>query len=383
MANPPSSNDDFYSKALASLSHQMTLASDNDATATNASNSAAEAIKIESYAKSLVEEDLPKIDSAVKSYLSLVAARSAVASDIDVLPDLASISSVQCTFASTAKTPMDANRCALICARTLLSTINSTNIPPESTAVEEISATKVHDETKSGEEEKIMQIQLQSNATQILWNRLVQSLSNSTGDKAKQNKPSKVLGRQSLQVAYPYVQERLRRGLLLSGDNSNTASSTADNDATKTASSQNNPLHAVSNEVLPPVNPPKGIDIEQWEAFFTEFGNLLNCACSDNWCDEKEPPQSAAPSSSKVEHDDSALLWSNDKGLAELQTRRENRAQRATKALASVDGAKAVVADALSSSASGGECRLPLEGAGVVEHWRGNVLVGSEKVTRP
>ena len=49
-------------------------------------------------------------------------------------------------------------------------------------------------------------------------------------------------------------------------------------------------------------------------------------------------------------HDDSALLWSNDKGLAELQSRRVNGAQRATKALASVDDAKTAVVDALGES---------------------------------
>lgn len=124
-------NGDFCSKALASLSHQMTLSS--DATAAAAASAAAAAADIQSYAKALVELDLPKIDTAVKTYLSLVAARSAVASDADVL-SVGALSSAgaagrqqqqrQCTFAPSA----DANRSALVCARALLSAINSTTV---------------------------------------------------------------------------------------------------------------------------------------------------------------------------------------------------------------------------------------------------------------
>ena len=106
----------------------MTLSSD----AAAAASAAAAAADIQSYAKALVELDLPKIDTAVKTYLSLVAARSAVASDADVL-SVGALSSAgaagqqqqrQCTFAPSA----DANRSALVCARALLSAINSTTV---------------------------------------------------------------------------------------------------------------------------------------------------------------------------------------------------------------------------------------------------------------
>mmetsp|Transcript_26136 Transcript_26136/g.44549 ORF Transcript_26136/g.44549 Transcript_26136/m.44549 type:complete len:330 (-) Transcript_26136:123-1112(-) len=315
MVNPNPNSDEFYARALASFNNQMALA-----------NTTA-AIDIESYAKTLVEDDLPKIDSAVKSFLSLVAARSAVASDIDVISPSTVTGTPQCTFATSVKTPMDANRCALMCARTLLSTINSTNIPSDS--IESTTENENKDETKSDYEEK-MKIELQKRATQILWNRLVQQSSAGTGEEAKQTKPSKVLGRDSLRVLYPYIQERFRRGMVQNDIAADT----------KSAPQSNNSLQfqSLSNDLLPPVNPPKGIENDQWEAFYTEFGDLLFRACD---------AKSESKSSKGIEHDDSALIWSNDKGSAELRQRREMRAQRATEALSSVEGAKAVVADAV------------------------------------
>ena len=71
-------DDDFITRALSSLSNQMALA--------NVAGEPDEK-KIEAHAQSLVDEDKPKIDSSVKSYLSLVAARSVVASEIDVLSE--------------------------------------------------------------------------------------------------------------------------------------------------------------------------------------------------------------------------------------------------------------------------------------------------------
>jgi len=374
MVDPNPNNDEFYTKALASFNQQMALANNNN---NNNNNAAAAANEIETYAKSLVEDDLPKIDSAIKSYLSLVAARSTVASDIDVISTTSSAlltdTTKQCTFASCVKTPLDANRCALMCARTLLSTINSTIIPPESISEGGRSTIIItnsndddddDDETNNNNEEEKMKGEVQTNAARILWNRLVgrqqqqQQSSNgsaATGDKkAKQTKPSRVLGRESLHVAYPYIEERLRRGILLLNNDNNGADAVGANDddddyddASKPVL-QTNPLHSFSNEILPPVKPPKGIDIDQWEAFFVEFRSLLDRACSSsitsNSSSSEKEPQSTL--SSKVD-DDSALLWSSDKGVAELRLRREMRAQRATEALSSVEGAKAVVADAV------------------------------------
>ena len=375
MANPnnndPNNNDDFYARALASFNQHMTLANNNNHNNNTAAVSTTnDIINVEAYAKSLVEDDSPKIDAAVKSYLSLVAARSVVASDIDVLPSGATITTndvvqQQCTFATSTKSALDANRCALICARTLLSTINSTTIPSISSTIEAETSNASNndiDETKTNEEERA-KLQLQKNTTEVLWNRLVQqssssssssskSSSSSTGeDKTRQIKPSKVLGRTSLFVAYPYIQERFRRGVLLSENKGNDTDDTRDN---TTETKTNLPLESLSNDVLPPVNPPKGIELDQWKAFYTEFGILLSRACSvdDDDYDAEAKEETSQNNKETVEqhHDDSALLWSNDKGLAELQSRRVNRAQRATKALASVDDAKTAVVDALGGS---------------------------------
>jgi hypothetical protein len=326
MVNPtPQNDDDFYARAMASFHQQMDIAN------TNTNNNDEPLIDVEEYAKSLVEDDLPKIDAAVKSYLSLVAARSAVASDIDVLSTSAPTDVVQCTFATTTKSSsMDANRYALLCARVLLTTINSTNVPTE-----ELSTipptTSDNDETKSAKDED-MKLQLQNNTTKILWNRLVKSSASSTGDKSKQMKPSKVLGRTSLLVAYPYIQERFRRGILLNESDGN--------DTPAADESKTNPLRSLSNDLLQPVSPPKGIDIDQWKAFYTEFGQLLSRACGNHNDDQSK------------QHDDSALLWSSDKGVAELQSRRESRVQRASQALASVDDVKTEIADSLKVSSS-------------------------------
>lgn len=321
MVNPtPQNDDDFYARAMASFHQQMDIAN------TNTNNNDEPLIDVDEYAKSLVEDDLPKIDAAVKSYLSLVAARSAVASDIDVLSTSAPTDVLQCTFEQR----NHHHRYALLCARVLLTTINSTNVPTE-----ELSTipptTSDNDEAKSAKDED-MKLQLQNNTTKILWNRLVKSSASSTGDKSKQMKPSKVLGRTSLLVAYPYIQERFRRGILLSESDSN--------DTPAVDESKTNPLRSLSNDLLQPVSPPKGIDIDQWKAFYTEFGQLLSRAC-DNHNDDQSN-----------QHDDSALLWSSDKGVAELQSRRENRVQRASQALASVDDVKTEIADSLKVSSS-------------------------------
>ncbi|KAL7529159.1 hypothetical protein ACHAWF_002862 [Thalassiosira exigua] len=317
MVIPPGS-DDFYSRALASFNQQM-------AASARASAAAAD---VESRAKALVE-DGPKIDAAVKAYLSLVAARSATASDVDVVPDGRDSSDVRCTLSTSADggSPADANRRALACARTLLSAVNSTTIPaghgPAAPGDDEQS--KVDDEEKAKAE-------LQADVARVLWNGLVQS-SRAGGDKAKRSKPSRALGRESLSVAYPYIRERFRRGIVLSGDED--AASISDD---ATTPDQGDPIRSVPDEALPPIGPPNGIDVDQWRAFYTEFGSLLSRACGGG-----DRPQSTA---AKTE-DDSALLWSSDGGAAELRRRREMRAQRASEAAASVDGAKAAVKDAL------------------------------------
>lgn len=121
---------------------------------------------------------------------------------------------VQCTFtsstlsSSTTMNTTDANRCALACARTLLTTINSTCIPQP---IGEDEATT----TSSDKTQEKKEVQMQNDTIRILWNGLVNT---STGESAssldkKQLKPSKLLGRNCLMVAYPYVVERFHRGV--------------------------------------------------------------------------------------------------------------------------------------------------------------------------
>jgi len=152
-------------------------------------------------------------------------------------------------------------------------------------------------------------------------------------------KPSKVVGRHSLLIAYPYIQERFRRGVsLLASSNGNveqdgtidtttsTTTTTTTDSSTLSEGQLNPPLHALSNKVLPPVLPPKGVDIEKWRAFYLEFGHLLLLSSSSN--------SSAVVMQDEGLPNDSALLWSKDGGAAELQSRRESRTRRAAEAMA-------------------------------------------------
>mmetsp|Transcript_97 Transcript_97/g.211 ORF Transcript_97/g.211 Transcript_97/m.211 type:complete len:373 (-) Transcript_97:48-1166(-) len=335
-------NEDFYYRALSSFTRHMNLASMSYE-------------DTEAFAKSLIENDSPKIDAAVKSYLSLVAARSAVASKTDVLGTSTVIdssdgrilseglvstmaiaegrnnenprvlnssspgfnqetshhpvgnSNLKCTFATNlngANSPVDANRCALICARNLLTTINSTKIPP--LAGEDIKG-KCDDATAN---------QLEKEVIRILWNWSISKTSDSNLPKSidnKKSKPSKLFGKKALVIVYPYIIERFRRGLKKDETNKSPVSF---------SDQSNNLLQSISDEELPPVLPPTGIDIGQWEAFYFEFGELLSNVCC------------VQPCVNEAKEDDSALLWSTDRGVTELQQRRERRAQRATDALA-------------------------------------------------
>lgn len=400
MASDNDSNStigDFHSRALSSFYNQLLLHSNDVGTnagkisysndVTNAQRrEEEEEAEVESFAQYLVEDDTPKIDSAVKAYLSLVVARSAVQSEIDVISTsplsslLVSSSSSRevaagaadgvttndeegsreccCTFAGNG----DANRCALFCARTLLSAINSTILPSLESDVssegDDIDDTNADNETRR----KMKQRQkLQSDTTRIIWNKLAKNASSlsPSGDKLANTtnvvsismKPSKVLGRQSLLVAYPYIQERFRRGGMTltdaknvistktipssldndsTNDNIMTASTTITADTTTTNTPFHLPLQSLSNEILPPVLPPKGINVDQWKAFYTEFGQLLLIASSSS---SSSTLSSAVVMGTGKRPNDSALLWAKDGGAAELQSRRESRTRRAAEAL--------------------------------------------------
>lgn len=163
----------------------------------------------------------------------------------------------------------------------------------------------------------------------------------------RNNKPSKVLGRRSLIVAYPYIQERLRRGhgrgeqadVDVDGDAIDfRAMETPSSSSLKHGSyraERKRALRSLSDEALPPAIPPIGVDLDQWESFYTEFGRLLSRK------DDNDRDDEGGISSQREQHrsmdgerghrdDDGALLWSKDGGLAELRSRREDRARRAS-----------------------------------------------------
>ena len=280
--------EDFIARALSSLSQQMALAnaSVGGAGAGAYDQSSSLHKEIESYAKSLVDDDTPKIDSAVKSYLSLVAARSVVASEIDVLSE-----NVKSLDEQVKLNSMDM-KSALTCARKLLNGINTTVIPKRNDKEEEKDESNV---SSDEEKQKMMDA-----ATTIVWNRLVEN---------KDMKPSKVLGRKSLIVAWSYIEERFRRGLESNGECTDSASRNVD------AS-----LCSYSIEILPAIAPPQGIEKDSWIVFYSEFGNLLSKACQNDESKQEDDGD---------DEDDSKLLWADDKGVKELQRRQERRARRA------------------------------------------------------
>ena len=283
-------SQDFYTAALTSLTNQITAHQQTSSFDPHA------------YAQSLIEDDHPKIDSAVKSYLSLVAARSCTMSEIDVLEVSSSklmtsendngikIERAKCIFME------EANRSSLACARALLLGMNSTIIPEV--------VSNQSQKNQSQEEE------LKQNVIRILWNGLIQSSSGNQQEK-KKRKPSKLLGREVLIVTYPYVQERFRRGVA-------QARKETDVDSTKTNNTHLK-LYSLSNEQLPPIPPPANVDLHQWEMYYHEFGQLLSQACDTTKQQDGE--------------DDSQLLWSADGGKRELKERRERRERRAEDAV--------------------------------------------------
>ena len=283
-------DDDFMARALSSLSHQMALANAAPGGGSGGADDKNTKLNdIEAHAKSLVNDDTPKIDSAVKSYLSLVAARSVVASEIDVLSE-----NVKSLDEQVKLNSMDM-KSALTCARKLLNGINTTLIPKRDNHIDE-----EKDESNDEEIQKMMNA-----AAIVVYNRLVEN---------KDMKPSKVLGRKSLVVAWSYIQERFRRGI--------ESEEECDVDGSTSRNNVDDFLRSYSIEILPAIAPPQGIEKDSWIAFYTEFGNLLKKACQN---DESKQQQD----DDGDDEDDSKLLWANDKGVKELQRRQERRARRA------------------------------------------------------
>lgn len=242
----------------------------------------------EALAQSLMN-DKPTIDSAIKTYMSITAARSWSASGPNVVQASGGIgigsgrgkdmlknaicaqadmqesskmnSSIgannggKCFFAKSNNPKM----AALLCARTLSKTINSYQIPESAEPI------KSKDSRNSDDS-------LEYEILRILWNGII-----SNG-----KKPTSILGRKSLHPIYNMVLEEL-----------------------------------IKNDALSPV----GVDKEEAESFMIEFFLLLDDATKR--IDAQEKIKYDAPD------DDSCLLWDADVGAAELKRRRDRREKNA------------------------------------------------------
>ena len=267
--------DDFQARAAAATARAL-----------SASNPA------EALGKSLTDSDAPKITEAAKSYASLIAARSICTTDAD-----ASAAAGAAAASSTTSTPAEQTRCtfhktpdptraSLMCARSLLLAINSTEIPESGGAGG--GTTSASSSTGISAEQ-----QLENDVIRVVWNGCVKKAKE---DKASGIKPSKALGRRSLVLAYPHVMKRIKQA-----------------DASLL---------------------PAGVDTEEAMAFFEEFGKLLT-------------PKNGNGAEFE-EDDDHFLLWSTDGGAAELKRRRERRTKRGKEAAAAAEAeAKTKIASAL------------------------------------
>jgi hypothetical protein len=186
---------------------------------------------------------------------------------------------------------MDANRSSLMCARTLLAGINSTVLPDSKEAFNDASTNMHHLE---GDQ---VNLQRQQDAIRIIWNGLVNNAS-CTAEMKKNLKPTKLLGKHSLTVAYPFIEERFRRGVAVAqharkaNDEKTFDIEARETDSTPQAKVMaQNPIHSISEELLPPILPPKDIDVTQWEAYYTEFGSLLIQACESENHNKSTPEQ--------------------------------------------------------------------------------------------
>lgn len=224
--------------------------------------------------------DKPTINSAVKSFLSLIIARNLSSSDPNNIYDKSITDRLQntvldnnigndilqqeqaqdekkrkCYFKKSKNPRQD----ALLCARLLLKTINNFEIPS-------INTNKEEEDTIS--EEDAMEIKV----IIMLWNGLI---------KSGKNKPSMILGRKSLTHVYPLIINKLK---------------------------------ATSVE---------GVDQDEVVSFMDEFGMLLDMA-AERRCN--------APID-----DDSCLLWDIDGGIEELNRRKSRRMKNAELVVANND----------------------------------------------
>ena len=160
----------------------------------------------EALAKSLTSEQ-PKIDSAIKSFMSLCAARSLSGSDPNITRSTSLHDAIVGTeqnelnmktgrakkcFFSKGKNPQQA---ALLCARSLLKAINSFVIPPSSSSAAAAAPEEKSSDKQSSEDDEDKKFEFE--VVRIVWNGLVKN----------GQKPAKILGQTSLSHVFPLIKE--------------------------------------------------------------------------------------------------------------------------------------------------------------------------------
>ena len=225
----------------------------------------------EALAKSLTC-DRPTIDSAIKAYMSLCAARSMTKAGHDNSNNNNMSNGSQCYFSKSSNPQM----AALLCARSLLKAINSFIIPSN------LGEKKGNEKTADDEEKK-----LELEVVRIVWNGLVKN----------GKKPSMILGRTSLSHVFPIIKEQCFNIF----DDENDAD-----------------MNEQSNDFYP-----KDVDLDEFKVFINEFGRLL--------CDAEKRKNSIISMDNNDDSknlntdDDSCLLWDLDGGKSELERRRKRR----------------------------------------------------------
>lgn len=242
----------------------------------------------EALAKSLTC-DRPTIDSAIKSYMSLCAARSmsscsSIDSSTPGIPLHDDIdNNTKCYFKKN-----NPQKSSLQCARSLLKAINSFIVPTKNTNYE-----RSNQEGKDDNDEERLEFEV----VRILWNGLVNN----------GNKPSMILGQKSLSYVFPLIKESCFHIMEKDGGDNNDSGQDVDDSTRGT------------------VFYPKDVDIDEAKSFINEFGTLLIDA-------EKRKNKSISLVTKNDdgnilnrEDDDSCLLWDLDGGKAELERRRKRR----------------------------------------------------------
>mmetsp|Transcript_38515 Transcript_38515/g.44886 ORF Transcript_38515/g.44886 Transcript_38515/m.44886 type:complete len:273 (-) Transcript_38515:575-1393(-) len=221
----------------------------------------------EALAQSLTN-DRPTVESAIKSYMSLCAARSLSASDTDVViaPAPCEDTNIQCLFLNSE----NSQKASLFCARALLKKINMFKI--ESTK----------ELMKFNENMELEQSELELEVIRVVWNGFVKS----------GKKPCKFLGLSTLCHVYPLILDSIR---------TNTESSSL-----------------VS----------QGLDIDEENCFYQEFGLLLKRAKRRKYVNLDQMKNNDG--TNHEYDDDSCLLWDLDGGQVELGRRRARRKMNAS-----------------------------------------------------